>query len=72
MQQGAKDRIRSGISSIHKTPNRTISTKFHENHIAHTRFNSISLYNLVHKFIPMSKVAKIPDAKAAVEKEWNK
>ena len=27
-------------------------------------------YNLVHKFIPVPKAMKIPDAKAAVEKEW--
>ena len=27
-------------------------------------------YNLVHKFIPMSQLMKIPDAKAAVDKEW--
>ena len=26
--------------------------------------------NLVHKFIPMPQALKIPDAKAAVEKEW--
>ena len=29
-------------------------------------------YNLVHKFIPMSQVMKIPDAKAAVDKESEK
>ena len=29
-------------------------------------------YNLVHKFIPMSQVMKIPAAKAAVDKEWEK
>ena len=29
-----------------------------------------SLYNLVHKFIPMLQARKIPHAKAAVEKEW--
>ena len=29
-------------------------------------------YNLVHKFIPMPQVMKIPDAKAAVDKEWKK
>ena len=32
--------------------------------------NSLSHYNLVHKFIPMPEAMKIPDAKAAVEKEW--
>ena len=29
-------------------------------------------YNLVHKFNPMPQVAKILDAKAAGDKEWNK
>ena len=29
-------------------------------------------YNLVHKFIPMPQALNIPDAKAAVEKEWDK
>ena len=29
-------------------------------------------YNLVHKFILMPKAMKIPDVKAAVDKEWKK
>ena len=29
-------------------------------------------YNLVHKFIPMPQAMKIPDAQAAVDKEWKK
>ena len=29
-------------------------------------------YSLVHKFIPMPQAMKIPDAKAAVDKEWTK
>ena len=29
-------------------------------------------YNLVHKFIPTPQAMKIPDAKAAVDKEWKK
>ena len=41
--------------------------KNHEDHIAGKGKNSLSHYNLVHKFIPMPQV-KIPDAKAAVEK----
>ena len=32
--------------------------------------NSLNHYSLVHKFIPMPQAMKIPDAKAAVEKEW--
>ena len=29
-------------------------------------------FNLVHKFIPMPQRMKIPDAKAALDKEWKK
>ena len=35
-------------------------------------FNSLSHYNLVQKFITMPQVLKIPDATAAVDKEWEK
>ena len=34
--------------------------------------NSLNHYNLVHKFIPMLQPFKISDAKAAVDKEWEK
>ena len=34
--------------------------------------NSLSHYNLVRKFIPMRRALKIPVAKAAVDKEWEK
>ena len=34
--------------------------------------NSLQHYNLVHKFIPMPQAVKIPAAKAAVDKEWEK
>ena len=44
--------------------------KGHEDHIAGRGINSLSPYNLVHKFIPMPQTMKIPDAKAAVDKEW--
>ena len=41
---------------------------FHEDQIAGKVENSMTHYNLVHKFIPMPQAMKIPDAKAAVEK----
>ena len=44
--------------------------KNHEDHIAGKGMNSLSHYNLVHKFIPIPQAMKIPDAKAVVEKEW--
>ena len=44
----------------------------HEDHIAGKGENSLQHYNLVHKFIPMPQAMKIPAAKAAVDKEWQK
>ena len=46
--------------------------KDHEDHIARKGFNSMTHYNFDHKCIPMPQVMKIPDAKAAVGKEWKK
>ena len=45
---------------------------YHEDHIAGRRNNSLQHINLVHKFIPMPQAMKIPAAKAAVDKEWEK
>ena len=50
---------------------------YHEDHIAGRGENSLQHYNLVHKFIPMPQVMKIPAAKAAVGwtrngKNWRK
>ena len=44
--------------------------KNHEDHIAGSGYNSMSRYNLAHMFILMPQAMKIPDAKAAVDKEW--
>ena len=44
----------------------------HEDHIAGKGDNSLQHHNLVHKFIPMLQAMKIPAAKAAVDKEWEK
>ena len=44
----------------------------HEDHIAGKGDNSLQHHNLVHKFIPMPQAMKIPAAKAAVDKEWEK
>ena len=41
-------------------------------HNAGKGFTSMTYSNLVHKFIPMLQAMKIPDAKAAVDKEWKK
>ena len=44
----------------------------HEDHIGGKRDNSLQHFNLVHKFIPMPQAMKIPEPKAAVDKEWEK
>ena len=44
----------------------------HEDHVAGKGENSLLHYDLVHKFIPMPQAMKIPAAKAAVDKEWEK
>ena len=44
----------------------------HEDHIAGKGENSLQHCNLVHKFMPMPQAVKIPAAKAAVDKEWEK
>ena len=46
--------------------------KYHEDHTAGRGDNSLQHHNLVHKFIPMPQAMKIPAAKAAVDKEWEK
>ena len=44
----------------------------HEDHVAGKGDNSLQHYKMVHKFIPMHQVMKVPAAKAAVDKEWEK
>ena len=44
----------------------------HQDHIAGKGENSLQHYNLFYKFIPMPQAVKIPPAKAAVDKEWEK
>ena len=44
----------------------------HEHRNAGNGDNSLQHYNLVHKLIPMPQAMKIPVAKAAVDKEWEK
>ena len=46
--------------------------KDHEDHVAGKGIKSLNHYNLVHKFIPMPQSMKIPEAKAAVDKDWEK
>ena len=46
--------------------------KEHEDHVAERVFNSLSHHNLVHKFIPSLQAMKFLDARAAVDKDWEK
>ena len=50
----------------------SLQSKVHADRIAGEGFTSMTHYNLVHKFIPMPQAMKIPDAKAAVDKERKK
>ena len=45
---------------------------YHQDHIAGKGEKSLQHYNLVHKFIPIPQAMKILEAKAAVDKEWEK
>ena len=45
---------------------------YHEDHISGKGYNSLQHYNFVHKFILLPEAMKIPAAKAAVDKEWDK
>ena len=50
----------------------SLPTKHEDPHCWQKDFTSMTHYNFVHKFIPMPQAMKIPDAKAAVDKEWKK
>ena len=57
--------------STRKRLDRTLP-KEQEDRSAGKGFNSLSHYNFVRKFILVSRTMNIPDAKAAVDKEWEK
>ena len=44
--------------------------KLHQDHITAKGMNSVTQCSLVHKWISMPQAIKFPDAKAAVETEW--
>ena len=70
----AKTRF-SCVAEAHESTRQRIESvtkRIHEEHIAGRGQNSVLHYNLVHKFVPMPQAMKIPDAKAAVDKEWKK
>ena len=51
---------------------RSSTHKHCQDHITEKGMNSLNHYSLDHKFIPMLQAMRIPDAKAAVVKEWEK
>ena len=50
----------------------SVTNRIHEEHISGKGQNSVLHHNLGHKFIPILQAMKIPDAKAAVDKERKK
>ena len=75
---GASDKIKTKLACVLEADECTrlrignSLPNHHEDHIAGKGDNSLQHYNLVHKFIPMPQAVKIPAAKAAVDKEWEK
>ena len=61
MHRGSRRICEKACGNLHKD---------HEEHIAGKGINSLNHYSLVHKFIPKLQAMEIPEAKAAVEKEW--
>ena len=60
----ARESTRQRIESVMK--------RIHEEQLAGKGENSVLHYNLLHKIIPMLQAMEIPDAKAAVDREWKK
>ena len=75
---GASNKIKTKLACIleadESTRMRMGNSKphYHEDHIVGKGENSLQHYNMVHKFIPMPQAMRIPAAKAAVDKEWEK
>ena len=61
-----------GSSRVHKEAFGTYSSKKSSRSHRGIGVDYITRYNLVHKFIPMPQAMKIPDVKAAVDKECEK
>ena len=50
----------------------SLQSKTHDDRIAGKGFTLMIHHDFVHKFLPMPQATKIPDATAAVDKEWKK
>ena len=75
---GASNKIETKLACILEADESTRMRKgnsiphCHQDRFAGKGEKSLQHYNLVHKFIPMPQAMKIPAAKAAVDKEWEK
>ena len=75
---GGSDKIKTKLACILEADESTrlrmgeSLPNYHEDHIAGKGDNSPHHYNLFHKPILMPQAMKIPAAKAAVDKEWEK
>ena len=75
---GASNKVKSKLACILEASESTrmrmgnSMPTHHEDHIAGKGDNPLQHNNLDHKFIPMPQAMKIPAAKAAVDKEWEK
>ena len=75
---GASNKIKTRLACILKADDFTrlrmgeSLPNHHEDHIAGKGDTSLQHDNLVHKFILMPQALKIPAAKAAVDKQWEK
>ena len=69
-----KTKYACNVEALESTRKRLESAlpRNHEDHMAEKGFNSITHNNLVRKFIPRPQAMKVQDAKAAVDKEWDK
>ena len=78
MGGGASNKIKTKLACILEADESTglrmgnSLPNHHEDYMAGNGSNSLQHYNLVHQFIPMPQAMKIPAAKAAVDKEWEK
>ena len=77
-ESGASNKVKSKLACILEASESTrlrmgeSLPTHHEDHIAGKGDNSLPHKYLVHKFIPMPQAMKIPAAKAAADKEWEK
>ena len=75
---GASNKVKSKLACILEASESTrlrmgeTLPNHHEDHIAGKGNNSLQHKNMVQKFILMPQAMKIPAAKAAVDKEWEK